>query len=89
MTATITEIEAIEAIDWEHEPACEFPLSAETKWGCPHAAEWRIVKACCRRTFLYCEDHLLSRFSQTSLLCVQCGTRFMPPSTAYSLIERI
>lgn len=47
MTATVTEIEILEALDFDAEVECDSP-------NCPNNAEWKVTMKCCGHVFVVC-----------------------------------
>jgi hypothetical protein len=89
---TVTEIEAIDHLDFDFAPPCESVTTNGTP-NCPgpRTAEWRVIRACCGSLALYCDECLQKKLRMQAIICPVC--RFIHTENSstkiYSLIERL
>lgn len=85
-TATLPDIELIEALDFDIETACEQP-----NFDCGRAVEWMLVRACCGTVLAVCDEckDFQTTDSGIGLECDSCLKFFHPPALAYCHIERV
>lgn len=86
MTATVTEIEILESLDFDHSIKCE----ANGKNHCDHQNDATVVVtlACCGVQRFFCNTCLMAKLNMTLLICSVCGA-ITAPSETYSRIDAL
>lgn len=82
----VTEIEAIEHLDFDFETPCE------ANGGCDNTAEWVFTMNCCGFTSLFCDPHAQNTIDIHELwvkvkrlaICKQCKARFLVATEAFT-----